>query len=341
MRTIDKCGDGGTQRAGRRRAGAARAAKDYECLPSAQELTEIVATKIADCAVQERPFPHIIIEGLLPAEFYDAVLRAIPPLSEFTVADYPGTGFGRAGNNYRDFGYAYEGLSEADGPLALLYAAFASEQFGRALLDKFSRPLPGGGAPIPGEKHRFFAGAARDYATVFALQVDMPGYAIPPHNDIPSKIVTFQLHLAEDSTLADYGTMLCEPRDSRAYRERPIPLRLISRAAGLLPPAIRGAVRMGLGGVFRRFERSRAGVAVGAGAWMPWEWFRVVKVARALPNHLLAFAPNDRSFHAVNFNVPADAPTQERRVVRGFIMSGRDAKNLIKPRPAVRAGRKL
>ena len=67
----------------------------------------------------------------------------------------------------------------------------------------------------------------------------------------------------------------------------------------------------------------------------------MVKVASALPNHLLAFAPNDRSFHAVDFNVPADASVQERRVIRGFIMSGRDGKNLIKPRCAARAGKKL
>jgi hypothetical protein len=50
---------------------------------------------------------------------------------------------------------------------------------------------------------------------------------------------------------------------------------------------------------------------------MDWELFEIVKEVRG-PNRLLAFAPNDISYHAVRFIPPAGA-SSERTVVRGFV----------------------
>jgi hypothetical protein len=302
------------------------------------DLAKDVASRIASSPIQSRPFPHIIVEQILPQDLYEAVLVAFPPRSELVPVDYPGTGFGRRSRRYHDFGYAYMKFREASGVLGLLHAVFASDDFGRSLLDKFSRPLPDGSVPIPREKWKYFAEEAHDYSTVFDLQVDLPGYCIAPHPDVPSKIVTFQLFLTEDDAIADYGTLLCEPKVSRAaVPHRSVPARLAGRLLRRLrrdDSFFRRAERSFLAPVYRRFERSRLGLRLGVGAtvnWFPWEWFDVVKVARALPNQLLAFAPNDRSFHAVNFDVPADSPVQERRVLRGFIMSGREPQNFIRP----------
>jgi hypothetical protein len=92
-----------------------------------------------------------------------------------------------------------------------------------------------------------------------------------------------------------------------------------------------------------RIERSRLGLVFGVGSnrvWLPWSWFTVDAIAYATPNSLLAFAPNDRSFHAVDLRIPRDAPLQQREVVRGFIRSGRNTTNWIAPRPERKRARR-
>lgn len=310
-------------------------------LPGIPELAEAVESKIAATPIFTDPFPHIIVEDLLSPDLYDVVLRTMPSLSEFTAADYPGTGAGHRTGRSQDFGYAYFGFREAQGPLGLLHGLFSSERFARVLLEKFRWPLPDGFVPIPPEKHHFFIDGARSYTTVFDLQVDLPGYAIPPHKDLPSKIVTFQFYLTADTSLRGYGTLLCKPKDRRGLRT-PSPLaRFLAAGVRQLKccePILRTVRRSGLEVFLRRFEHSRIGLRLGVGSRLPWEWFDVVKVTPALPNHLLAFAPNDRSFHAVNFDVPAEHPHQQRRVIRGFIMSGHNAKNLIRARASIPRG---
>ena len=78
------------------------------------------------------------------------------------------------------------------------------------------------------------------------------------------------------------------------------------------------------------FERTRLGTEIGFGDsknWYPWRLFDIVAAAPALPNHFMAFAPNNRSYHAVRMNIPESS--EGRRVIRGFIRSGIDQKNFI------------
>jgi hypothetical protein len=191
-------------------------------------------------------------------------------------------------------------------------------------LAKFATPLPNGTVPIPTTKHRFFAGDARDFTTVFDLQVDLPGYAIPPHPDVPEKIVTFQLYLSADSSLAEFGTHLCEPIDDRVTRGRSRVARTVGHAVARLLSADSK--------LFRWLERSGFGAWSGLGSnqnWLPWSWFRTAKIAKALPNHFLAFAPNAMSYHAVDLDIPPDYSSAERPVIRGFIRAGKNTKNWI------------
>src|SRR5262245_9959645 len=104
-------------------------------------LVERVVSKIAASPIRERPFPHIVVKQLLPPKVYAAVLAAFPARADMIRVDYPGTGFGRRGRQYHDFGYAYPALSTAGGPLGLIHGLFSSEAFGRALLEKLSQPL--------------------------------------------------------------------------------------------------------------------------------------------------------------------------------------------------------
>jgi hypothetical protein len=294
------------------------------------DLVDFVVDRIAASAIDPDPFPHVIVGGLLPDEFFEEVLRAIPDRRDFEKVDYPGTGFGRSSRAYHDYGLAYRQMHTVDaGPIRQLRDVFAAPEFSEALLEKFRKPLDDGTTPIPAAKHGFFADGARDYATVFDLQADLPGYQIAPHADVAPKIVTFQLYLTRDQTLARFGTLLCEPKDHRALRGRNVFARALARPLNRIPHHA----------LYRMVYRSRLGLTIGLGDlanWYPWSWFNVTKVAEAMPNHFLAFAPNDRSFHAVDLDIPPDVPAQERDVLRGFIRSGRASENWIAPHVSAR-----
>lgn len=292
-------------------------------------IVSYIVERIASTPVELAPFPHIVVERLLPDHVFDEVLSALPPRSQYDRVDYPGTGFGVRGRSYHAYGLAYGKMSESTGPLGDLYRVLSSNEFEQALIRKFNSPPESGGVmAIPESKQRFCNGRADGVTTVFDLQVDLPGYAIAPHPDVESKIVTFQLYLVRDSSLAEYGTLLCEPKDGRALRGRSRAARGVARVIGQLPHE---------SPLFRRMERSSLGMTLGIGqcrSWLPWSWFNVVKTAQALPNHFLAFAPNRLSFHAVDLRIPVDAPVQEREVVRGFVRAGTNTGNWIAPHRA-------
>jgi hypothetical protein len=78
------------------------------------------------------------------------------------------------------------------------------------------------------------------------------------------------------------------------------------------------------------FERTTLGTEIGFGDsknWYAWRFFDVVASAPALPNYFMAFAPNDRSYHAVRMNIPLTS--EGRKVISGFIRSGCNRSNFI------------
>jgi len=209
-----------------------------------------------------------------------------------------------------------------------VHALFKSEAFTGLLLRIFSRRLADGFYPIPLEKHRHFAGGVGDYTSVFDLQIDLPGYAIPPHPDVPSKLVTFQFFLPQDDALAGYGTMLCalKGRGERSW---------LLRSSGSLLTRAAQHFHQEHSRPFKWLERTSVGLELGVGDtanWLPWSRADVVTIAPARRNCFMAFAPNAISYHAVRFDVPPTAPQQERPVVRGFLRAGANTDNWIAPK---------
>lgn len=284
-----------------------------------ETLTDRLIAEIRRARVVAEPFPHFTVDEMLPADLYAQVMRAVADRKRFRKVDYPGTGRGKL------FGWAYNDLKSAPDALRVVHDAFASESFSRAMLEKF-RPQG-----IPADKHKHFVGSA-DYTTVFDLQIDLPGYEILPHADVRQKIVTFQLYMVPDDAVADCaGTHLCAPRDGRAMNGRPAWASRVGKAIDRFAPA----------SVQGRLEQTHIGQLLSMGgkdSWLPWRWFTTAKLIRAVPNGFMAFAPNERSFHAVKFE---GRPGQERPVLRGFIRSGSNTKNWIAPheeQPAMMMG---
>ncbi len=286
-----------------------------------QEVFEHILGQIESARIRHDPFQHIVISEIFPAAFYPKLLAAIPTPEQFAAAAYPGTGYGTVKKQWS--GLAYPNLQEL--PIfSELQAFLQSDRFCRALLEKFSAP-----GAIPKEKFKFFADGARDFSSVFDLQIDRRGYEILPHADIPSKIITFQFYLTSDDSLQEFGTLFCRTKDGRPAERRRNAVKLgstmgrIARAAHSRPRAF-----------WQWVARTGFGTEIGFGdskSWYPWRMFDVVSSAPALPNHFMAFAPNERSYHAVRMNIPDSSIG--RTVVRGFIRSGRETNNFIRLKP--------
>ena len=285
-----------------------------------EDVFEHILRKISSAEINANPYPHIVVSEIFPPEFYPKLLAAIPKPEQFAAAEYPGTGFGQAKRSQRNSsGLAYPNLHEL--PLFRELQTFLrGEEFCRALLGKFSRP-----DGIPAEKHRYFAGGAREFTSVFDLQIDRRGYEILPHPDIPSKIMTFQFFLVSDDSLKDFGTLFCRTKNGR-----PAVRSSIARRAGTAVERVARALRHRPYRFWHWLERTKLGTEIGFGSegWYPWRMFDLISAAPALPNHFMAFAPNERSYHAVRMDIPKSSIG--RTVIRGFIRSGRDVGNVIR-----------
>jgi hypothetical protein len=293
-----------------------------------ETVTDFALMKIDQARIVEEPFPHVIIDQLFPDTFFRELRENFPDRSKLQEVTYPGTGHGKKTSRYRESGLAWKGM-KSDPAFSVVHELFASEAFSRALLNKFSRRLPSGVVPIPVEKHSFFKSGAADFASVFDFQIDLPGYEIPPHPDVWAKIVTYQYFLVDDESLRDYGTLFCKAKNGRGVVRRPF----LTRAAGRLVNEGAKVFRATKSEPFRRLEQSPLGLSLGVGTtrnWLPWKLLDVVKIAEALPNHFMAFAPNAVSYHAVRMDIPADCARQDRPVIRGFIRTGRENKNWIR-----------
>jgi hypothetical protein len=285
-----------------------------------QDVFEHILRKIRTAKIKADPYPHIVVSEIFPPGFYPKLLAAIPKPEQFAAAEYPGTGFGKAKRNQRkSSGLAYPNLHEL--PLFRELQEFLrGEEFSRTMLDKFSRP-----DGIPAEKYRYFANGANEFTPVFDLQLDRRGYEILPHPDVPTKIITFQFFLVSDDSLKDFGTLFCRTKNGR-----PAARNAVARTAGSAVTRVARALRHQPYRFWHWLERTKLGTEIGFGSegWYPWRMFDIVSAAPALPNHFMAFAPNEHSYHAVRMDIPESSIG--RTVIRGFIRSGSDVGNFIR-----------
>ena len=279
--------------------------------PAAGAFTRVL-DGIRSKPIDQSPFPHIYIEEIFPPDYYRALLQRIAAVGRFVPTLYPGVGVDLSAKTFRDYGLTCENFA-ADDELAPLHAFLKSNRFTRTLLEKFSasNSWSGHGSAVPAEKHAHFADGRDDFACVFDLHKDLPGYEITPHADVTSKIITFLFYFTPDESINKFGTLLCRVRPGSSVEPAPV------RRSALSSMVLR-ASRVLVGDHYGLTQKD---------PWLSWDKFEIVKTAEAKPNSLFVFAPNSRSFHAVRMDIPRDHPVQERQTLRGFIRSGKDSQN--------------
>jgi hypothetical protein len=166
---------------------------------------EFVLARIAGAPVRGTPFPHCVIDGVFPAEFYEDIIDAWPEDAEFMslsdtgrvtgkyderkVVLLPG-GLARLAPARRDF-------------WAKVFSWLESRRVVSAVVGKFRGELEATGFNVT---ERPVSGDA-------LIVSDRTLYSLGPHTDSPRKVVSALFYLPEDATFKSFGTSFYEPLD--------------------------------------------------------------------------------------------------------------------------------
>ena len=169
-----------------------------------------VAYKIGNVPISNFPFPHLYIENILPSEFYSKIQENLLDKKEMTsMADlYPQhTGL----SAYKD--RLVMDFTRADSMKKL---GKKKQEFWRSFGESFSK---GAFANLLQSKFKRFLDMRFQYLENVSFRHEMQlindkkNYALGPHTDKPSKVISFLIYLPKDFTQKETGTTIYMPKD--------------------------------------------------------------------------------------------------------------------------------
>lgn len=164
---------------------------------------------MANAHIRTWPFPHFYIPGILPAEYFARLRRHWPPTRAFTcIADT-----GRAGYEERyviklDQPGAVEALPEN---IRGFWREFLGWTGSVAFKSTIIRQLQ------PYFAARFSSAQSEQAVLQTDMECllvrDLTHYAIGPHTDVPTRLITLLMYCPDDDALRQHGTSVYLPKD--------------------------------------------------------------------------------------------------------------------------------
>jgi hypothetical protein len=165
-----------------------------------------VLYRIANAPLLAYPFPHFYVESVFPEEFYQSLRARLPEAAAYTRLDETG---GVTKGAYQERSVCslldleeHEATAGAGSFWAELNGWLMSEQFARFVAGKFR----------DGIAARYGANAELKMHMDCQLVRDLTRYAISPHTDTPTKLVSLLFYLPADDRLAHLGTSIYAPK---------------------------------------------------------------------------------------------------------------------------------
>lgn len=162
-------------------------------------VTAHIRTAIQAAPLNTDPFPHIVVEGLLPEDVYQAGLEAIPPRVFFTERD-------PIKQNMRvpmEFG-----PTVASRFWNFMNTVVARDAVPPAVFEKFAGPLRGHYETLFGPAALQRADALAQAVSSGRLMLRRPGYHLDPHRDPKRAMVTCLLYFARTHDSEAHGTQI-------------------------------------------------------------------------------------------------------------------------------------
>ena len=145
---------------------------------------EYVVKKIIEEPIIKEPYPHLLISGIFPDEFYSALLEQIPNVSVYTAKSKYGKTMTLEN---------FDGLDEEKIKFwKEMYGFLRSDKFASILLKKFN--------------------ISKNGVSDLFLHKDLKNFEFRPHRDTHSKLVTYLFYLPKDSSLSQLGTHILVPK---------------------------------------------------------------------------------------------------------------------------------
>jgi uncharacterized coiled-coil protein SlyX len=165
---------------------------------------------IESAALQLDPFPHIVVENLLPDDLYDALILGLPPVELF--GDKP--------VNKQQLKVPFEFAPVYARRVWRYMADVVAPQFiTPTLVDKFAEPLLAwvrDNWPELGDDP--FRGPIRLHSTDGRIMLRTRGYRIPPHRDPKWGFLTCLVYLVRAGDSETWGTQLYSVSSDREAR---------------------------------------------------------------------------------------------------------------------------
>jgi hypothetical protein len=164
--------------------------------------------RIGNTPIHSYPFPHIYVRDVFPAEFYDELVRNLPPREEFD----PLSEVRPISSDVYDKTRSVLVLDPASvGMLAEPFRAFwervarmvVGSELGKLVCDKFTQLI----------QARFQAAKRIELVDEALLVRDTQNYALGPHTDSPLKVASFLFYLPADASQPHLGTSIYVPKD--------------------------------------------------------------------------------------------------------------------------------
>jgi hypothetical protein len=163
--------------------------------------------KVANAPIALFPFPHIFVRDVFPGDFYAELRRHLPPPASLKSL----LELGRVGKGYPAgrtvLPLTREHIAGLDEPYRSFWLKtgewLVAGGFGLTVLQKFGGLLA----------QRFQNLAAVDFYNEALVIRDETRYALGPHTDSPSKVLSFLFYLPADESRAHLGTSMYVPKE--------------------------------------------------------------------------------------------------------------------------------
>ncbi|HSD44508.1 MAG TPA: hypothetical protein VLD36_21920 [Burkholderiales bacterium] len=166
-----------------------------------------VIYRIANAPLLAYPFPHFYVESVFPEDFYRELRARLPEAAAYTRLDETGSVTKGA---YQERSVCslldleeQEATRDAGSFWADLNSWLMSERFAHLVAGKFR----------DGIVARYGPEAELNMHMDCRLVRDLTRYAISPHTDTPTKLVSLLFYLPPDERLAHLGTSIYAPKD--------------------------------------------------------------------------------------------------------------------------------
>ena len=163
--------------------------------------------QMANAPLREHPYPHILVRDVFEPEFYRRLLENLLPAALMR----PIKEERQVGKAYSDDRYVYT-LSQAKiGALPQPYGGFWDELTRWLLATPFALTLFRKFGPFI---HQRFGDPQPGFFNEALLVDDRVRYALGPHTDTPTKVITLLFYLPADDSRPHLGTSIYVPRDA-------------------------------------------------------------------------------------------------------------------------------